>query len=96
MQEEILAIKCKTCGGVMSPDQKTSSFICPFCRNSVSWFDEYSDIENFYGNKSVFKADFKHLPLEVVDEYVKLGRVEVSMSVKSKKSTKITKKDLKP
>lgn len=71
--EKFLAIKCSSCSGAMYSDQKTASYICPFCGASEPWTEE-----NFYRELPI---TFRHKPVERIDGLIKLGQVEVMSSV---------------
>ena len=71
--EKFLAIKCSSCSGAMYSDQKTASYICPFCGASAPWTEE-----NFYRELPI---TFRHKPVERIDGLIKLGQVEVMSSV---------------
>ena len=57
----------------MYSDQKTASYICPFCGASEPWTEE-----NFYRELPI---TFRHKPVERIDGLIKLGQVEVMSSV---------------
>lgn len=67
------AIKCKNCGGAMYSDQKTASYLCPFCASKTPW-----DEGNYYRTLPIH---FRHKPVVSVDGYLKLGHVEIPQSV---------------
>lgn len=68
--ETMKAIQCINCGGVMYPDQKHSSYTCPFCGSSVPWCDD-----NYY---RPLPLQFRHKPVQQVDGLIKLGHVEIN------------------
>jgi len=67
---EGLSIKCVNCGGAMYVDQKTASYLCPYCGSSVPWTDE-----NYYRELPI---TFRHKPVQVIDGLLKLGHVEIT------------------
>lgn len=67
------AIKCRSCGGAMYSDQKTASYLCPFCSSKVPW-----DEDNYYRTLPIY---FRHKPVARLDGYLKLGHVEIPQSV---------------
>ena len=65
----VLVIQCQNCSGAMYADQKTASYLCPFCGSSVPWTEE-----NFYRESPI---TFRHQPVERIEGLLKLGHVEV-------------------
>ena len=69
----VLVIQCQNCNGAMYADQKTASYLCPFCGTSVPWTEE-----NFYRESPM---TFRHKPVEQIDGLLKLGHVDVMYEV---------------
>lgn len=68
MENNFRRIQCKNCGGIMSPDQRTHSFQCPWCESRLPWH-----LAGYTG----WPAPWRHKPLIRVEGLLKLGHVEI-------------------
>lgn len=71
--QDFKVIQCQNCGGAMYSDQKTSSYLCPYCGSTEPWTEE-----NYYRELPIV---FRHKPVEVIDGLLKLSRVDISSSM---------------
>ena len=76
--EDLFEIKCPDCGGAMRSDQKSASYVCPFCGSSTPWTEE-----NYY---RALPVRFRHRPVQRIDGLVKLGHVDVMTEVPARRA----------